>query len=354
MKRELLSKAVGDIDARYIAEACRPVRGDAAGSPERTEHMRAKRIIPFALAAVLLLALGVSAYALWNTHAARQRELREDLRIDENHAESYVEYPLSETSKEGLTLLSAVNDGEEQRVYVNISPVSEEEAAEFPKKASFFWTIPGTDAGGFAAPQLPAELSLSGADAIREAVLAHAYDAESRTLTLQCWLGVDQVKSAMEALGTESVPLQLNMYREEEPYRSFGPLSFTLTEEQRRSFDFGPALYYDAELDKEIEIVGLELTPFSAVWKVRYEGAGEFHQPDADWNAYRDWSGLEDRVCMESELVFPDGTRFSTGGVLTAPFENGLVNLHCGWGAAIDVDAVQRIVLGDLVLWEAK
>ena len=28
--------------------------------------------------------------------------------------------------------------------------------------------------------------------------------------------------------------------------------------------------------------------------------------------------------------------------------------LNCAWGSAINIDDVQRIVLGDLVLWEAK
>ena len=35
-------------------------------------------------------------------------------------------------------------------------------------------------------------------------------------------------------------------------------------------------------------------------------------------------------------------------------YENGTVNQWCGWGSAINIDDVQRIVLGDLVLWEAK
>lgn len=63
MNRDLLSKAVGAIDDRYIAEAYRPAPGAAAGAPERIAHMKIKRIVTFALAAVLLLALGVSAYA---------------------------------------------------------------------------------------------------------------------------------------------------------------------------------------------------------------------------------------------------------------------------------------------------
>ncbi|MBQ6464874.1 MAG: hypothetical protein IJJ43_01225 [Oscillospiraceae bacterium] len=63
MNRELLSKAVGDIDERYVAEAYRPAPEAASGSSERIVHMKVKRIVTFALAAVLVLALGISAYA---------------------------------------------------------------------------------------------------------------------------------------------------------------------------------------------------------------------------------------------------------------------------------------------------
>ena len=139
----------------------------------------------------------------------------------------------------------------------------------------------------------------------------------------------------------------------EEP-RSFGPVPLSLTREQSRYFDFRHARYYDSELDKEIEIVGLELTPFSATWKVSYEGAASFHTPEADWAAYEPWSFLEDKVCMEAKLIFSDGSTFSTGGALTTPYENDVVNLFCGWGGAINIDDVQRIVLGDVILWEAK
>ena len=63
MNRELLSKALGEIDECFIAEAYRPVPEDASGSSERIVHMKKKRIITFALAAALILSLGVVAYA---------------------------------------------------------------------------------------------------------------------------------------------------------------------------------------------------------------------------------------------------------------------------------------------------
>ena len=65
MNRELLSKAFGDIDEQYIVEAYSPVPADAPGSPERTVCMKKKRVITFVLAAALILALGISAYAIW-------------------------------------------------------------------------------------------------------------------------------------------------------------------------------------------------------------------------------------------------------------------------------------------------
>ena len=96
------------------------------------------------------------------------------------------------------------------------------------------------------------------------------------------------------------------------------------------------------------------LTPFSAVWKVSYPEAAEFHTPGADWDNYKEWAYLEDKVCTDSLLCFSDGSTFSTGGALTVPYQDGIVNLHCGWGSAIDINDVQSIVLGDLVLWENR
>ena len=353
MKRELLSKAFGDIDESFILEAYCPVSEDASGSPERIVHMK-KRIITFALAAALMLALGITAYAVWSIHAARQQELKADLKIEENNVSSYTEYDVPDDQASGLVLLSSVNDGQEERVYVNISPVSEEEASGFPDQTEFWWSIQDTEIGGFAAPQLPAGQSLSGADAIRKAVMENAYDRETRAMTLQCYLDVNRIKKALEGSHSGSFPLQVQMRVGEDVQRTFGPVSFALTEEQSRYFDFGQAVFHDEELDKDIEIVGLELTPFSAVWEVSYEDAADFHTPGADWEAYKPWSILEDKVCMDSQLFFSDGTSFSTSGALTCPYEDGVVKLTCGWGSAINIDDVQRIVLYDLVLWEAK
>lgn len=313
--------------------------------------IRAKRLISLAIAAALILALGVAAYAVWSTHVAKQQELKADLKIEENNVSSYNEYAITDDQASGLVLLSSVNDGDVQRVYVNISPVSEEDAGGFPKQTSFSWSIDGTEIGGFAGPELPTSLSLSGQDEIRKAVLQYAYDRETQTMTLQCYIDVNLLEQAKGGLGTDSLPILVHMTVGQDETTTFGPASFTPAAEQSRYFDFDHAVYHDDELDRDIELVGLEMTPFSAVWKVSYESAASFHTPEADQAAYEPWSILEDKVCIEAKLIFSDGSEFSTGGALTCPYENGTVNLHCGWGSAINIEDVQQITLGDLILW---
>ena len=353
MKRETITLMLNNIDDDYISEADVFDLDSIQDPPERIVHMK-KRIITFALTAALMLALGITAYAIWSIHSTRQQELKADLNIEESNVSSYMEYDVPDELASGLVLLSAVNDGQEQHVYVNISPVTKEEAVRFPDGVRFVWNIAGTEIGGFAGPQLPVGLSFSGEEAIREAVLENAYDEESQTMTLQCYIDVDFIEEAMTELGKENVPLQVQMIVGENDPKTFGPVPFSLTEEQTRYFDFGNAVYHDEELDKDIEIIGLELTPFSAVWKMSYDGAEEFHTSGSDQAAYEPWSILEDKVCIEAKIVFSDGSEFSTGGALTTPYENGTVNQFCGWGSAINIDDVQQIVLGNLVLWEAN
>ena len=370
MKRETISAALCGLDDRFISEAAVYSPGKMQESPERSAPMKKKHLVSLALAAALILVLGITAYAAWSIHAARQEEIKEDLKIEENNVSSYTEYPVpgtagsavsdvseTEAAEPELVLLSAVNAGDLQRVYVNISPVSEKCIAEYPGypgTLNFSWSIDGTDLGGFASPRLPSGLTLHGQEAVRDAVLQYAYDRETQTLTLECMIENVFLEKAAAALGTDSFPLLVHMSDKDIDMQTFGPVTFTPTDEQTRYFDFGHAVYTDAVSGKSIEISGLELTPFGAVWKVRYENAEAFHTPGADQTGYEPYSELEDKVCIESLLSFSDGSTFSTGGALTAPYANGAVELHCEWGTAIDINDIQKIVLGDLVLWENK
>ena len=63
MNRELLSKALSEIEEGYVYEAYRPFSEDASSTSERIVHLNRRRLITFALAAALVLALGISAYS---------------------------------------------------------------------------------------------------------------------------------------------------------------------------------------------------------------------------------------------------------------------------------------------------
>lgn len=357
MKLETISIALNELDDRFISETVEFRPGRVKEKPERILHMSMKkRFISTALAAALVLALGITGYAAWNIHSARQQEIKSDLMINENNVTSYTEYAVSEEGGNGAILLSSVNDGEAVRVYANIYPVTSAEIEGFPGETSFSWKIEGTDIRGFAAPELPASLSLSGRDQIREAVYQYSYDEQSETLTVLCTVDLNSIERAKALLSTENTPLLIELASADRVVsKTFGPVSVEDAQEQRRSFDFNHALYIDGESGKSIELLGLELTPFSAAWSIHYEGDAALHSAGAEWNEEAMlYSALEDKVGIESLLYFSDGTTFSTGGALRAPYEDGAVKLICGWGKAVNIGDIQKITLGELVLWESN
>ena len=63
MKRESISLALNELDERHISDTAIYSPPAGQGSPERIVPMNKKRIITFALAAVLILALGITAFA---------------------------------------------------------------------------------------------------------------------------------------------------------------------------------------------------------------------------------------------------------------------------------------------------
>ena len=64
MKREHLSDIISNIDEGLVAQAARYAPDLRSGSPERIVHMKKKRIVSIALAAALILALGVTVCAV--------------------------------------------------------------------------------------------------------------------------------------------------------------------------------------------------------------------------------------------------------------------------------------------------
>ena len=64
MKRDLVSQALNSLEDRHITDTERFSPETVQRTPERIAYMKKKRLITFALAAVLLLAFGITAYAV--------------------------------------------------------------------------------------------------------------------------------------------------------------------------------------------------------------------------------------------------------------------------------------------------
>ncbi len=117
----------------------------------RIRSRRTRRVSRVLLiAAVLVSLLTVSALAVGlSIHARRQEQLRQDMKIDENHVDSYAQFPIpiesAETTKSsGVVLLSAIKDSESETVYVSISPIEEEDLFIEDR---FQWTLDGQHFG---------------------------------------------------------------------------------------------------------------------------------------------------------------------------------------------------------------
>lgn len=65
MKRETISLALNSLDDRHITDTAVFSPERVQRSPERIVYMKRKRIVTFALAAALMLVLGISAFAIW-------------------------------------------------------------------------------------------------------------------------------------------------------------------------------------------------------------------------------------------------------------------------------------------------
>lgn len=354
MKREMISAALNGLDDRHISEAAVFNPPALQKSPERNGHMNrnapkrsAKRFVAILIAACLVMSLGIAAYAISSINQQRQAEIRDYLKIDENSVGGYVEQPAEENADGGISILSAYNDGEQNRVFLNVSPVTEEEMLCFPNELNFFWSIEDSEYWGFAGTHISTTEPLSGEEEIREAVMNGAYDAETQTLTLSCYLD----NKFLEREDKDELMLIVNMNIGEERIRSFGPVAYTPVESEVRVFEFDGITYYNEEQDKEIQLVALEITPFGAIWKTTYENAQKYSE-ELNYEMMDQWNTMQDIVCLETKLIFADGEEFSIGGALSCPFEDGTDNAYCSWGSAIDIKAIERIVLGDMILWE--
>lgn len=314
--------------------------------PRRKGH---KRMFTMALAAALVFALSITAFAVYNIHQQQQEELRSMLQVDENHVSSYVEYDAKGT--EGVTLLSAIHDGDFQRVYVNISPVTEEEARSGLATGAFRFSTDGGNSGGIAeVPFDPERLSgdsfqTKNPELMQELMMDYSYDKETQTLTLEC--------NVWEDAPSGSINLTIMRFNDAgEKVHTYGTVTFTPTVAEMRDIRFAqPVELYNETLQESCRVIGVRLTPTSAAWLVEIENAQELYSGNNNLTAEQreaqvSWLSCTD-VLSSAALIMDNGTEFKPGIIVADPYENGMVMPTTSWTTTIDINAVTAVRIQD-------
>ena len=366
MNRELLSKALCEIDESFIAEAYRPVPEAASGSPERIVRMGKKRIITFALAAALILALGVTAYAIGvSIYRQRQEELREQLQIDENQVTDYVEYPVVEEPEkapvEGVTLLSSMNDGEFQRFWVVINGVTPEMVARLESAEQVDWEGQALPANGHRYCIIYATMDgESFFDAMSHFHVRDGYDPESQTLTTECAIPLHELeqgqKVALRFVMAECIDYEMD-HSEAELVCEFGSVDVERTGQAVRTVWFPEPVSFENGAYGKGEFLGAEISASGVNWILRHDGVSQMYRShefadEAERQAYLDleqsWLAAIEEVERTAEVHFADGSSREVGLPLssTKP-EDDTVKDTCLFGdGTINLDQVVSITIG--------
>lgn len=126
MKSEKLNEAFNYVDNRYLNLVEKECDAGAV------RHRQIKHAAAVALAACLILALSATAVAAGiSIYKRQQQKLSESLKIEENQVHSYVEADVEsapEEVKPGIQFISSYSDGEFQRAYLSLKPVTADEA----------------------------------------------------------------------------------------------------------------------------------------------------------------------------------------------------------------------------------
>lgn len=328
MTREQVWDIIGDIDDRFIAEAAHYDPQKCSRSPERIGVMSKKRIITFALAAALILALGVTAYAIgMGIHRQRQAEMRENFGMGGSDAPAYQEYTVPEENTSGVTLLSTINNGGNQRIIVNVSPITRDDLA---------------------LTQHPVMFSLDRGQTWEQAMTAgdenSAYDAESQTLTVSVMFSTEGKQPGEEITVLFNVNGSLDL----------GSITVKVTDPDTRLVRFPePITLTNPVTEKPVSLIGVELRGNQAIWMLETEDAAYFygdHSSDSETDAKLrqdnivTWINWLDEQFRAMKLTFADGSSCSFNGHDFSDVDGNLVRPHVDYDRlAIDVSQVVSI-----------
>ena len=385
MLSEKIIFALNNVDDLYLEEA-----EELLDKPIASRHAFNKRTLHVLLIAAVLAALLTACAVGYSIHQRRQQELRESLKIEENHVAGYQEFEKAPTPEEttvesegktpSVQLISTFRNGRFADVYFSISPITREEAWDAigweQKNASYVIASnsrelddayrkigKGTEKGLYGIfPVLP---PIQGT---REEMLEKYYDAGTQSLMLKTGFllsdeAVDWSKPVyMNVKIIELASLASSFDEPIEEYRArydpvcvrdYGTVPVTISSTEFLVADFsGKSIVGKApSTDKVLNVLGVKIYASEVEWQVTHEDVDLIYNlPTDDDEVFRsgyeqllEWLAVYDQALDSSALIMEDGTQIKLSPSENTPYENGVVTLYSHLSSTIDLRKVKAI-----------
>ena len=400
MLSEKVLFALNNVDDSFLEEANELLERSAP-----TQHALNKRTLRVILIAAVLAALLAACGIGYSIHQRRQQELRENLKLEENHVAGYQEFeenPIMEgtvTALEGkepsVQMISTFRNGRFADVYFSISPITREEAWDaigWEHKNAIYVIASnsrelddayrkigkGTEKDLYGRyPVLPPiqEDEYLRTHETREELLEKYYDADTQSLMLKTAFlissdPIDWNKPVyMNVKIIELASLAMSMDETIEEYwarydpvcvRDYGTIPVVISDTEYVAADFREKdiLVPAPSSDKVLQVLGVKIYASEMEWQVTHENVDLiFNLPRDDDEAFRsgyelllEWLAVYNQVLDGSALIMEDGTRVKLSPSESTPYENGIVTLYSNLGSTIDLRKIDGVsILGQKV-----
>ena len=368
MLSEKVLFALNNVDDLYLEEA-----EELLDKPIASRHAFNKRTLHVLLIAAVLAALLTACAVGYSIHQRRQQELRESLKIEENHVAGYQEFEKAPTPEEttvesegktpSVQLISTFRNGRFADVYFSIAPITREEAWD-----AIGWEQKNAMYGRY--PVLPPiqEDEYLRTHETREELLEKYYDADTQSLMLKTAFllsdeAVDWSKPVyMNVKIIELASLAMSMDETIEEYwarydpvcvRDYGTIPVVISSTEFLVADFsGKSILVKApSTDKVLNVLGVKIYASEVEWQVTHEDVDLIYNlPRDDDEAFRrgyeqllEWLAVYDQALDSSALIMEDGTQIKLSPSENTPYENGVVTLYSHLSSTIDLRKVKAI-----------
>lgn len=392
MLSEKIIFALNNVDDLYLEEA-----EELLDKPIASRHAFNKRTLHVLLIAAVLAALLTACAVGYSIHQRRQQELRESLKIEENHVAGYQEFEKAPTPEEttvesegktpSVQLISTFRNGRFADVYFSIAPITREEAwdaigweqknaiyviaSNFRELDDAYREIEKTEKDLYGRyPVLPPiqEDEYLRTHETREELLEKYYDADTQSLMLKTAFllssdTIDWNKPVyMNVKIIELASLAMSMDETIEEYwarydpvcvRDYGTVPVTISSTEFLVADFsGKSIVVKApSTDKVLNVLGVKIYASEVEWHVTHEDVDLIYNlPTDDDEAFRrgyeqllEWLAVYDQALDSSALIMEDGTQIKLSPSENTPYENGVVTLYSHLSSTIDLRKVKAI-----------